>query len=186
MASYSAGDMQPPDSDDNPDYSESPESPPDPWYRNRLLVAVWATMVAILVVLIIYGLIQLSRGSAGGPSITTPSTTPAPSSPPTRSSTPTPSTTTTTPPPPPTSEEQQPPGGYSEPPPQSPSPPPHPVDYPVAAHRDYAAARFLRGAAPGSVAKRERAPLGSAPATGYGPPDDPSEAPTRQDHYGDY
>jgi cytoskeletal protein RodZ len=124
MASYSAGDMQPPDSDDNPDYSESPEpeSPPDPWYRNRLLLAVWATMVAILVVLIIYGLIQLSRGSAGGPSITTPSTTPAPSSTPTRSSTPTPSTTTTTPPPPPTSEEQQPPGGNSAPPAQSPPP----------------------------------------------------------------
>ena len=64
---------------------ESPEqeSPPDPWYRNRLLLAVWATMVAILIVLIIYGLIQLSHGAAGGPSTTTPSTTP------TRSSTPT-------------------------------------------------------------------------------------------------
>jgi hypothetical protein len=116
VANYSADDVQPPESDDNPDYSESPEpeSPPDPWYRNRVLLAVWATMVAILVVLIIYGLIQLSHGSGGGPSTTTSSTTP------TRSSTPTPSTTTTPPPPPPTSEEGGPPEGNSPPPAESP------------------------------------------------------------------
>jgi cytoskeletal protein RodZ len=126
MANYSTVEPQPPGSDDYPDYAESPEpeSPPDPWYRNRSLLAVWATMVAILIVLIIYGLIQLSHGSGGGPSTTTPSTTPAPSSTPTRSSTP---TTTTTPPPPPSStpEEEQPPAANS-PPPAEPAPPAEP------------------------------------------------------------
>jgi cytoskeletal protein RodZ len=123
MASYSADDMQPPDSDENPDYSESPEpeSPPDPWYRNRLLLAVWATMVAILIVLIIYGLIQLSQGSVGGPSTTTPETTPTRSSSPTPSTTP-PSTTTTPPPSPSSSEEQGPSAGNAPPPAQAPPP----------------------------------------------------------------
>ena len=117
MANYGTVDSQPPGSDDYPDYAESaePESPPDPWYRNRSLLAVWATMVAILIVLIIYGLIQLSHGNGGGPSTTTSSTTPTPSSTPTRSSTPT--TTTTTPPPPSsTPEEEQPPAENSSPP----------------------------------------------------------------------
>jgi hypothetical protein len=123
MASYNADDMQPSDSDYNPDYSESPEpeSPPDPWYRNRLLQAVWATMVAILIVLIIYGLIQLSQGGGGGPSTTTPETTPTRSSSPTPSTTP-PSTTTTPPPSPSSSEEQGPPAGNAPPPAQAPHP----------------------------------------------------------------
>jgi hypothetical protein len=113
--------------DGYPDYADSaePESAPAPWYTKRSLLAVWATMVAILVVLIIYGLIQLSHGGGGGPSTTTPSTTPTP----TRSSTTTPSTTTTPPstatnPPPPetTPEENQPPEENS---PAPAEPPPH-------------------------------------------------------------
>ena len=134
MAEYGAGESPPPSPDDYPDYSqsaepESPEqeSPPDPWYRNRLLLVVWATMVAVLIVLIIYGLIQLSHGTAGGPTTTTPSTT-TPSTTPTRSSTPTtstttpPSTTTTPPPPSSTPEEQGPPEDNGPPPAQSPAP----------------------------------------------------------------
>jgi cytoskeletal protein RodZ len=126
MANYGTVDSQPPGPGDYPDYAESAEteSPPDPWYRNRLLLAVWATMVAILIVLIIYGLIQLSQGSSGGPSTTTPSTTPTQSSTPTRSSTPT--TTTAPPPPSSTPEEEQPPTENSspaaEPPPPAESP----------------------------------------------------------------
>jgi hypothetical protein len=128
MANYGADGPRPPGSDDHPDYVESPEpeSPPDPWYRNRLLLAVWATMVAILIVLIIYGLIQLSHGG-GGPSTTTPETTPTRSSSPTPSTTP-PSTTTTPPPSPSSSEEQGPPAGNAPPPAQAPpsaAPPEH-------------------------------------------------------------
>jgi len=122
MAEYGAGESPPPSPDDYPDYSQSAEpeppeqeSPPAPWYRNRSLLAVWATMVAILIVLIIYGLIQLSHGTAGGPSTTTPETTPTRSSSPTPSTTP-PSTTTTPPPSPSSSEEQGPPAGNAPPP----------------------------------------------------------------------
>jgi hypothetical protein len=122
MANYGGVDPQPPGYYDHPDYSEpaEPESPPAPWYRKRWLLAVWATMVAILVVLIIYGLIQISHGGGGGTFTTTPSTTP------TQSSTTTPSTTTpsttTTPPPPSSSEQGPPPGGNSAPPAQAPPP----------------------------------------------------------------
>ena len=123
MANYGADGPRPRGSDDHPDYVESPEpeSPPAPWYRNRSLLAVWATMVAILIVLIIYGLIQLSRGGGGGPSTTTPETTPTRSSSPTPSTTP-PSTTTTPPPSPSSSEEQGPPVGNAPPPAQAPPP----------------------------------------------------------------
>ena len=123
MANYGADGPRPPGSDDHPDYVESPEpeSPPAPWYRNRSLLAVWATMVAILIVLIIYGLIQLSRGGGGVPSTTTPETTPTRSSSPTPSTTP-PSTTTTPPPSPSSSEEQGPPAGNAPPPAQAPPP----------------------------------------------------------------
>jgi cytoskeletal protein RodZ len=126
MAEYGAGESPPPSTDAYPDYSQSAEqeSPPDPWYRNRLLLAVWATMVAVLIVLIIYGLIQLSQGAAGGPSATTPSTTPTRSSTPTTSTTTPPSTTTTPPPPSSTPEEQGPPVDNGPPPAQSPAPAP--------------------------------------------------------------
>jgi hypothetical protein len=127
MANYGAVDPRAPGSDESPDYSQGadPESPPAPWYRNRSLLAVWATMVAILIVLIIYGLIQLSHGSGGETSTTTPSSTP------TRSSTTTPSTTTppsTTSLPPSSTPEEGPPNGNAPPPAQGPppaEPPPH-------------------------------------------------------------
>ena len=93
MADYGAVGSPPPDVDDEPNDADSAESDsaPDPWYRNRVLLALWVAMVALLVVLIIYGLVELSRGGeGGGPSTTTPSTT-------TRSSTTSPTTTTTTP-----------------------------------------------------------------------------------------
>jgi hypothetical protein len=124
MANYGAvEEPQPPGSDGYPDYSPpaDPESPPAPWYRNRSLLAVWATMVAILIVLIIYGLIQISHGGGGGETSTT-----APSTTPTRSSTPTPSTTTepstTTPPPPSSKPEEGPSDGNAPPPAQAPPP----------------------------------------------------------------
>jgi hypothetical protein len=128
MTNYGEGGPLP-DSGEYPDYAESAEveSAPAPWYRNRVLLAVWATMVAILIVLIIYGLIQLSHGGGGGPFPTTPSTT----STPTQSSTTTPSapSTTTTPPstatnapPPETTPEEQPPPQETSP---APGEPPH-------------------------------------------------------------
>lgn len=128
MANYGGGDPQQPDFGDQPDYSEpvDPQSPPAPWYRKRSLLAVWATMVAILVVLIIYGLIELSHGGGGGTSTTTPSTTSTESSTTTPSTTP--PSTTTTPPPSSSSEEAPPPGGNSPAPAQPPAPaapPPH-------------------------------------------------------------
>jgi hypothetical protein len=122
MANYGADGPRPPGFDDEPDYaaddsaSAEPESAPNPWYRNRVLLALWALLVATLIVLIIYGLVQLSRGGEpGGPSTTTPSTTPMRSSTTSPTTTTTnPSTTTTPPPPPPTTPEEVPPsGGYS-------------------------------------------------------------------------
>jgi len=102
--------------DDEPDWADEgadaaePDFAPDPWYRNRVLLALWALAVALLLTLLVYGLVELSRGGGGGgPSTTTPSTTH------TRSSTTSPTTTTTTPsssseapPPPPETPEQTP------------------------------------------------------------------------------
>jgi hypothetical protein len=87
--------------------SPEPDFAPDPWYRNRVLLALWALAVALVLTLIIYGLVELSRGGeGGGPATTTPSTSH------TRSSTTSPTTTTTAPstssettPPPETPEE---------------------------------------------------------------------------------
>jgi hypothetical protein len=115
---------------DEPDFaadgadSAEPDVAPAPWYRNRVLLALWALALALLLTLIVYGLFELSRGGVGGgPATTTPSTTHS------RSSTTTSTTTTTTtpsssseqPPPPPETPEQTP----QEAPPQntySPSP----------------------------------------------------------------
>jgi hypothetical protein len=114
---------------DEPDFaadgadSAGPDVAPAPWYRNRVLLALWALALALLLTLIVYGLFELSRGGVGGgPTTTTPSTTHS------RSSTTTSTTTTTTPsssseqpPPPPETPEQSP----EEAPPQntySPSP----------------------------------------------------------------
>jgi cytoskeletal protein RodZ len=133
MTSYETGDPQPPGNDGAPG-DAGPAQPieqasaPEPWYRNRWLLAVWATMVAILIGLIIYGIVQLSRGGAGGSSTTTPSTTPSHSSTPARSSTTTPPSTTETPPPPPSSSssDEQPPPDDNGPPPAEPAPPAEP------------------------------------------------------------
>jgi hypothetical protein len=85
--------------------SAAPDSAPEPWYRNRILLALWALMVALLLTLVIYGIVELSRGGGGetsGPAKSTPSTSPAA---PARSSTTSPTTTTETPPPPETPEQ---------------------------------------------------------------------------------
>ena len=128
MANYDADGPLPAILDEEPDYAAppeshaddsaavEPESAPDPWYRNRVLLALWALLVAVLIVLIVYGLVELSRGGeGGGPSTTTSSTTTTRSS--TTSATTTTPSTTTPPPPPETPEqtpEQVPPsGGYS-------------------------------------------------------------------------
>jgi hypothetical protein len=128
MSNYGVVDPQPPGFDEHPDYSEpvEPESPPAPWYRNRSLLAVWATMVAILIVLIIYGLIQISHGGGGETSTTTPSTTPR-SSTPARSSTTTAPSTTTPPPPSSSTPEEEEPTDDNPPPAGAPPPeePPH-------------------------------------------------------------
>jgi hypothetical protein len=105
--------------------SATSDGAPEPWYRNRILLALWALMVALLLTLVIYGIVELSRGGGGtgGPSSTTSSTTP------TRSSTTTPSTPSTTPPsstteaPPPETPEQTP---EEAPPPANNSPSPAP------------------------------------------------------------
>jgi cytoskeletal protein RodZ len=122
MANYGAIDQQPPGADGPTEHSQPPDhdTAPAPWYRNRTLLAVWATMVAILVVLIIYGLLQLSHGGGGGTSTTTPSTTPSSSTTPSTTTT-TPSTTTTTPSSS-SAPEQAPSGG--NPPPAGGAPPP--------------------------------------------------------------
>ena len=94
MADYGADGSLQQVLDDEPDYaadSAEPDFAPDPWYRNRVLLALWALAVALVLTLIIYGLVELSRGGeGGGPATTTPSTSH------TRSSTTSSTTTTTT------------------------------------------------------------------------------------------
>src|ERR1700753_1836749 len=91
MANYGAVDsLVDVDELDNAADSAEPDFAPDPWYRNRVLLALWALALALLLTLIIYGLVELSRGGGGGaPATTTPSTSH------TRSSTTSPATTTT-------------------------------------------------------------------------------------------
>jgi hypothetical protein len=103
--------------------SAAPEGAPEPWYRNRIMLALWALMVALLLTLVIYGIVELSRGGGetSGPATTTSSTTPTRSS--TTSPTTTPSTTTETPPPPETPEqtpEEVPPPANNSPAPAEP------------------------------------------------------------------
>ena len=119
MADYGAIDsLMDVDELDNAADSTEADFAPEPWYRNRVLLALWALALALLLTLLIYGLVELSRGGGGGgSSTTTPSTTH------TRSSTTSPTTTkTTTPsssseaPPPETPEqtpEESPPNTYS-------------------------------------------------------------------------
>jgi hypothetical protein len=120
MAEYgidgSLVDVDEPDRADEAADSAEPDLAPDPWYRNRLLLALWALAVALLLTLLVYGLVELSRGGeGGGSSTTTPSTTH------TRSST-TSLTTTTTP----SSSSEAPP---SETPEQTPEEAPPPNTY---------------------------------------------------------
>src|ERR1700730_5236779 len=111
MAEYGVdGSLVLDDETDRADEAAEPDFAPKPWYRNRVLLALWALALALLLTLIIYGLVELSRGGeSGAPVTTTPSTSH------TRSST-TSSTTTTTTPPPSSSSETPP----SETPEQSP------------------------------------------------------------------
>jgi hypothetical protein len=109
--------------------SAEPDVVPDPWYKNRLLVGLWVTAVALLIVLIVYGIVEISRGAGGGStSTTTSSTSTRPST--TSSSTTSPSPTTETAPPPPPETPEQTPG---EAPPQqgndSPAPAPPPPSH---------------------------------------------------------
>jgi hypothetical protein len=114
------GDVTPPE----PPTEVEADSAPDPWYRNRVLLALWALLVAILVTLIIYGIVELSRGGGGGgPSTSTSSTTHPRSSTTSSTTTTTPSTTTEPPPPPPETPEQT-PEEVPPPPPSNYSPPP--------------------------------------------------------------
>jgi hypothetical protein len=97
---------------------------PRPWYRNRVLLALWALMVALLLTLIIYGIVELSRGGGATsvPSKTSTSTTTTPS---TTSPGATPSTTTEDTPPPESPEqtpEEAPPPANDSP---APAEPPH-------------------------------------------------------------
>jgi len=99
MANYGAVDsLVDVDELDNAADSAEPDFAPDPWYRNRVLLALWALAVALILTLIIYGLVELSRGGAGGgPATTKPSTSHTRSS--TTSPTTTPSSSSEAPPP---------------------------------------------------------------------------------------
>jgi cytoskeletal protein RodZ len=113
-------------------HSAASDGAPEPWYRNRFLLALWALMVALLLTLVIYGMVELSRGGGetSGPTTSTSSTTPTRSS----TSTTTPSTPSTTPPsstteaPPPESPQPETPEQTPEeaPPPANDSPSPAP------------------------------------------------------------
>jgi hypothetical protein len=89
--------------DDEPDRADEaadsaePDFAPAPWYRNRVLLVLWALALALLLTLIIYGLVELSRGEGGGPVTTTPSTSHTQSS--STSPTTTPSSSSEAPPP---------------------------------------------------------------------------------------
>ena len=143
--------------------SAEPESAPDPWYRNRVLLALWALLVAILIVLIIYGLVQLSRGGdmVARPRPRRQRRPRGRRQPPRRRPRP-PRRRPHPPPPPPTTPEQGRRRVASAPPAArraaAPSPPSaaHPVHGHVAAHRDYAAARLLRHSPSSLGGKRAR------------------------------
>jgi hypothetical protein len=127
MAQYDADGWQQvlddePDPTDEDADSAAPDGAPEPWYRNRVLLALWALMVALLLTLVIYGIVELSRGGGetGGPATTTSSTTPTRSS--TTSPTTTPSSTTEAPPPetPEQTPEEVPPPANNSPAPAEP------------------------------------------------------------------
>jgi outer membrane biosynthesis protein TonB len=84
--------------------SAAPDGAPEPWYRSRMLLGLWGLLAALLLALVIYGIVELSRGGSetGGPATTT-STTTTPSS--TATPTTTPSTSIEEAPPPPESPD---------------------------------------------------------------------------------
>jgi hypothetical protein len=105
-----------PDRADEADDSAEPDFAPDPWYRKRVLLALWMLALALLVTLIIYGLVELSRGGEGGGPVTTPATSHTQSSTTSSTTTSTPSTSSETPPsgtPEQTPGETPPPNTYS-------------------------------------------------------------------------
>jgi cell division septation protein DedD len=101
--------------------STASDGAPAPWHRNRLLLALWGLMVALLLTLVIYGIVELSRGGGGETSGPAKSTSSTSSAAPAQSSTtsPTPSTSNTSETPPPsetpaqTPEEVPPPANHS-------------------------------------------------------------------------
>jgi hypothetical protein len=101
MANYRAANSLLPEVDNEAnDTTDDSDSAPNPWYKNRLLLGLWATAVALLIVLIVYGIVEISRGAGGGStSTTTSSTTSTRSSTTSSSTTPSPPSTETPPPP---------------------------------------------------------------------------------------
>jgi hypothetical protein len=114
MAEYGVDGSLLPGIDGEPDAADDsesiePDQAPAPWYRNRVLLALWALALALLLTLIIYGLVELSRGGeGGGPATTTSSTTKTRSSTTSSTTTTTPSSSSEAPPPPPQTPEQTP------------------------------------------------------------------------------
>jgi cytoskeletal protein RodZ len=106
--------------------STEPDFVPAPWYKSRVALGLWATALILLLALIVYGIVEISRGAGSSTPTTTSSTTSTRSS--TSSSTTTPSTTATETSPPTETSEQTP---EEAPPPQqgnnspAPAPPTH-------------------------------------------------------------
>jgi hypothetical protein len=106
----------PPEQVEPPDPFDE-ETEPTAWYRRPVVLIGWGLMVAILIALIVYGIIELigDQGTGTTPSSTT---TPAPTTTTTTTTTTPPSTTTTTTTAPPSSSAVQPPAHQ---PPQEPT-----------------------------------------------------------------
>jgi hypothetical protein len=106
----------PPEQVEPPDPFDE-ETEPTAWYRRPVVLIGWGLMVAILIALIVYGIIELigDQGTGTTPSSTT---TPPPTTTTTTTTTTPPSTTTTTTTAPPTSSAVQPPAHQ---PPQEPT-----------------------------------------------------------------
>ncbi len=111
MAEY--GVEGPPGVDSEQEQKAAPDAAPKPWYRSRALLGLWVLMVALFATLIVYGIVELSRG--GGTSVPEPHTS---TTTPTGSSTTSSSATTTT-----TSSEAPPPETPEQTPEEAPPPP---------------------------------------------------------------
>jgi hypothetical protein len=108
------------------DSTAGPDVVPRPWYKNRVMLGLWAAAAILVLVLIVYGIVEISRGTGSNSTPTTTSSTTS-STTSTSSSTSTPSTTNETSPPPETPEQTP----EQAPPPQqgnnssAPAPPTH-------------------------------------------------------------